>query len=218
MKRAVIRLGRRYAGERPGEIPPGLLRYGHEMKLATWQANVPLLLDHDEAKRIGTVDELVTFDDVDGRWLAQGQRSIPTRDVGSGKAAPHPSSPPCCMSPRSSPATSTAPTYKRSRSSKPKNQPEPGARLTLIYEPEKQARRATAAAHPLRPGQARVTWAIGHRPRSGREETVELNARITLAERAGLPADVEAILGQLRADLGYPTARWWERWQDDVAA
>jgi hypothetical protein len=69
MKRAVIRLGRRYAGERPGEIPPGLLRYGHEMKLATWQANVPLLLDHDEAKRIGTVDELVTFDDVDGRWL-----------------------------------------------------------------------------------------------------------------------------------------------------
>jgi hypothetical protein len=33
---------------------------------------------------------------------------------------------------------------------------------------------------------------------------------------AGLPADVEAILHQLRADLGYPTTGWSERW--DVAA
>jgi hypothetical protein len=48
-----------------------------------------------------------------------------------------------------------------------------------------------------------VTWAIGHRPRTGREETVELNTRIDLAERAGLPADVEAILEQLRLDLSY---------------
>jgi hypothetical protein len=39
------------------------------MKLAAWQPNVPLLIDHHEGKRIGTVTRLDTFKDVDGDWL-----------------------------------------------------------------------------------------------------------------------------------------------------
>jgi hypothetical protein len=70
MTRALVRLGRCYAGERSGEIPEGLLRYGRGgMKLAPWLDTIPLLIDHEEGKRIGRVDELIAFDDIDGFWL-----------------------------------------------------------------------------------------------------------------------------------------------------
>jgi hypothetical protein len=66
-KIALIRLGRVYAGET--EIPQGQTRYGHRMRLAPWVERVPLLIDHDEGKRVGTVLALDEFDDTDGRWV-----------------------------------------------------------------------------------------------------------------------------------------------------
>jgi hypothetical protein len=83
--RALIRLGRRYNGERNGEIPAGLLRYGSGFTLAPWQPSVPLLTDHDPGKRIGTVTSLDTFKDAYHDWRGRAQLST----AGDGRR-PHP--------------------------------------------------------------------------------------------------------------------------------
>jgi hypothetical protein len=85
---------------------------------------------------------------------------------------------------------------------------EPVAKVLTIQDEEPAPARVRAVSQPVRGQQ----WAIGHRPRNGREEMDELRAREALAERAGLPVNVEAIIHQLRADLGYGSSvPWWRQ-------
>lgn len=67
-RRALVHIGRIYTGD---PIPDGQKRYGRNgMKLAPWVESVPVLVDHDEARRIGTVERLDIFDDAStGLWL-----------------------------------------------------------------------------------------------------------------------------------------------------
>jgi hypothetical protein len=209
-RRCVVRLGRIYAGECADQIPPGLLRYSSGgMKLM--HKTVPLLEDHEEGKRIGTVDQLITFDDVDGLWLAARAELYP--DAGAWVKRGTPASFYSIVLNESSFVDRwIVGGYVAEVSLLHRERPaEPGARVTLLYEP-KQAPRAPARVRRPAPVQHARTihWAIGRRPRTGQEEIDELHARIELAQRAGLPDDFELILEQLRHELGYGrSVPWW---------
>lgn len=134
MKRAVVRLGRIYAGE--PEIPEGLLRYGRGgMRLAPWLASVPVLVDHHEGKRVGTVTDFATFDFSDGDWLCARTEIYPDVDwVKKGV----PASFKCALLNQSSFVDNyvyggICTEVSLLRDEKPA---EPGARVVLLYEPE----------------------------------------------------------------------------------
>lgn len=142
MKKAVVRLGRIYAREGPGDIPAGLLRYGRGgMKLAPWLETVPLLQDHHEGKRVGTVTDFATFNFADGDWLCARTEIYPDVDwVKKGV----PASFKCALLNQSSFVDGymyggIVTEVSLLREEKPA---EPGARVVLLYEPEPVRARA----------------------------------------------------------------------------
>jgi hypothetical protein len=68
MRRALVRIGRVWTGET--DIPEGRSRYGRGCLRVLPGSAVPVVIDHDLERQIGTVDELIELDDVDGTWLA----------------------------------------------------------------------------------------------------------------------------------------------------
>jgi hypothetical protein len=144
--RAVVRLGRIYAREGPGDIPAGLLRYGRGgMKLAPWLETVPLLQDHHEGKRIGRVIALDTFADVDGDWLVARCEVYPDAPPWVRKGCPASFA---SMLLRESTFVDghVYSGYVKEVSLLLKEKPaEPGARVTLLYEPERPPAAVRAA-------------------------------------------------------------------------
>jgi hypothetical protein len=135
MKRAVIQLGRIFDGET--EIPKGLLRYGRSgMKLAPWLPSIPLVIDHREGARIGRVDSLEVFREVDGDWLCA--RVELYKDVPAWVRKGTPASFKCVLLHESSfvdgwvhgGIVNEVSLLEREKPA------EPGARVVLIYEPE----------------------------------------------------------------------------------
>jgi hypothetical protein len=150
VKRALVRLGRRYASEGPGEIPKGLLRYGHEMKLWPLQDAVPLLVDHDEGKQIGRVDELITFDDVDGQWLTARCELYPDAAKWIKKGSPASFKSTCLRESTFIDGYIYGGYVQEVSILRAEKPAEPGARVILLYEPDppgtpRQKKRAQSA-------------------------------------------------------------------------
>jgi hypothetical protein len=105
------------------------------MKLATWQASVPLLVDHHEGTRVGTVDELSTFSDVDGDWLVARAELYPDAPDWIKKGSPA-SFLSACLNESSFIPGYIYGAYAREVSILQRQKPaEPGARLIFLYEP-----------------------------------------------------------------------------------
>jgi hypothetical protein len=163
------------------------------MVLASWLESVPLLIDHDEGRRIGTVESLDEFEDTDGRWITARWELYPDAPEWIRRG------------------TGASWAYKAARRSSyvegyvygafvtevtlvQEQVPlEPRARVALLYEPEPPAR-------PL-PTHAPTPRARNRRTR-GQAEIAELHRRIAAA---GHDADVEAILVSMKLEQ---TGRW----------
>jgi hypothetical protein len=65
----LIKIGRIYNGELPDAVPAGRSRY-QRGAMQLLPGAVPLVVDHDEGRRIGVVEELIEIQDTDGPWLA----------------------------------------------------------------------------------------------------------------------------------------------------
>jgi hypothetical protein len=151
--RAVVRLGKIYSGERTEDIPKGLLRYGRPgssgMKL--WPiGTVPVLIDHDEGKRIGTVSDLQVYDYIDGNWLVARCELYPDAPGWIRRRTPA-SFYSMCLEESSFVDGLVYGAYVREVSLLQREKPaEPGARVELLYTPEpKPVPRASRAAKPV---------------------------------------------------------------------
>jgi hypothetical protein len=67
---ALIKVGRIYSGELPDEVPAGRCRYQRGSIRFLPNRTVPVLVDHNDHRRIGTVLELAEIEDTDGHWMA----------------------------------------------------------------------------------------------------------------------------------------------------
>lgn len=134
--RAVVRLGKIYAGERSSDIPKGLLRYDRGgMKL--WPiGTIPLLIDHEEGKRIGRVLGLDTLRDIDGDWLVARADLYPDAPAWIRKGTPA-SFYSMLLHESSFVEGYVYGAYVREVSLLHREKPaEPGARVALLYEPK----------------------------------------------------------------------------------
>lgn len=199
MKRAAVRLGRVYAGET--EIPEGRLYYGHRMKLALWQKDVPLLVDHDEARQIGRVRELYTFKDTSGDWLTVSVELDPDAPGWVRKGTPA-SFKSALLNESSFVENYIYGAYVQEVSLLLNERPaEPAARVLLLYESEPEA----TVIEPV------LVQAPAPRVSSrDQRELAELNRRIDAALAADPHADVGLIIENLKAELGYYQRPWWQ--------
>ncbi len=194
MKRAAVRLGRIH--ELGQEIAPGRLSYDRGgMKLA--RKDTPLIVDHDETRRIGRVLELYEWPDTTATWLTASVELDPAAPTWIRKGT----------------RASFGSVY-RSESSFVEGliltgfvlevsvlldqaPAEPGARVMMVYDGEPAAPKATVIEPVYMPA-----------PRLSsrhQRELAELNRRI---DAAGPNADIEAIMVNLKAELGYYQRPW----------
>jgi hypothetical protein len=207
MTRVVVRLGRIYDREGPGEIPKGLLRYGRPssgtgmngMKL--WPVGtIPLLVDHDQGKRIGLVLALDTFAETDGDWLVA--RADLYSDAPDWIRRGTPASFKSELLHESSVVDGYVyGAYVQEVSLLQHAKPaEPGAKVLLTYDPVELASRAT----PLPASTPTPTLTRGASRRSrGQAEMDELRRRV---DAAGPNADVDKIITAMKFELGYLSA------------
>jgi len=120
-----------------------------------WLDTVPLLVDHHEGKRVGRVDELIAFDDIDGFWLTARCELYP--DAPAWIKRDTPASFKCAILDQSTFVDGwvyggVVEEVSLLQREKPA---EPGASVTLIYEPKPAlartpvgSSRAQEIAHP----------------------------------------------------------------------